>query len=152
MSNHVARAHPEASPSRRIPAYLWLVLLAVATAVLAPIVHRQWIAIDRSWPAFPGRVLDVRLVKVGPIEGGYYTGGYILYRLEVRAAWMENGVAQDQWLPTTITSGNRESLLLFASQLKDCQVRRNPHHRASLLADVGDEWQPVHPTSPKNGK
>ena len=130
--------------------YLGLPVLVVASLALSPLIYRRWIAIDKSWPSFQGHILDSRSVRAGLLSGSYHAG--ILYRLELRVSWMENGKVQDAWMPTAVTSGDQPWLLLFASQHTICTVRRNPHSPGYVIADLADDWQPLHPTSSQNGK
>jgi hypothetical protein len=150
MSNHTVRAHVRAEhPARRIIGYVWLPALFITVLALSPIINR-WFAIDKSWPSFPGRILDARTLSVGPVESKYHP--HVLYRLELRVSWMENGRAQDAWVPTRVTSDDQDHLRLFAAQRTTCTVRRNPHNSGYLIADLADDWQPLHPTSSQNGK
>jgi hypothetical protein len=130
--------------------YLGLPVLVVASLALFPGIYRRLIAIDKSWPSFQGHILDSRTARAGLLDSSY--NGGILYRLELRVSWMENGKAQDEWMPTAVTSRDDAWLLLFASQHTICTVRRNPHNPGYVIADLADDWQPLHPTSSQNGK
>jgi hypothetical protein len=129
--------------------YVLLPVLVIATMALSPVIYRRWIAIDKSWPSFQGHILGPRTVPAGFDSN---SRALMIYRLELRVSWMENGRAQDAWMPTAVTSGDQAWLLLFASQHTICTVRRNPHNPGHLIADLADDWQPLHPTSSQNGK
>lgn len=135
---------------RRMIGYVWMPLLVVATLTLSPVIYHRWIAVDKSWPSFQGHILNSRTARAGLLDSSYRGG--ILYRLELRVSWMENGKAQEEWMPTTVISGDQAWLLLFASQHTICTVRRNPHNPSCRIADLADDWQPLHPTSSNTGK
>ena len=150
MSNHTARSH-EAAPSRQGQLiFMWAfpaLVIAFVVAVTALAYHR--FGVDRSWPGFPARILESRINVDQPLEGGY-RGGVIQYRAEVHVRWNENGAAHDQWMSTMLTSTDRSYLQIQLTQQKVCIVRRNPHDPGVLVADLGDDLQPVHSTSAKN--
>jgi hypothetical protein len=152
MSNHLARSHATPTSRRGQLIFMWAFpVLVVAGVVGGVFVHKRWIGIDRTWPSYQGRILDSRLAT-DHIVNTSYLGGGIIYRLELRVAWTENGIAQSAWLQTPMTSRDGAYLRLFASQHTICTVRRNPHSPGSPIADLDDEWQPVLPPSRENGK
>jgi hypothetical protein len=129
--------------------YLWLPALFVVALAFSPLISR-WFAIDKSWPSFPGRIVDARATTVGAVGSQYR--GRVVYRLDLRVRWAENGSTQDAWMPTRVTSEDQDYLRLLASQLTVCTVRRNPHNPGFVVADLADDWQPLHPTSSEKVK
>ncbi|HEX4007542.1 MAG TPA: hypothetical protein VHX60_15305 [Acidobacteriaceae bacterium] len=150
MSNHVARPGAPKRSSNRLLHY-GVPLLAIITIPVGFVVRDKWIGTDKSRPSYPAQVLDSRITHIGYLES--YYGGKIIYRIEVHASWTENGSRLDAWMPTTTTSSDELSLkfLLSQSGSKFCTVRRNPHN-SHLVADLNDDWTPLHSTSAKTGK
>jgi hypothetical protein len=134
LSNHAARTRvePKNGWGKIIP---FVGVLAVLTLVAGPWIYHWWSLPDDSWPAYEGQVLETRVVMVGPTDSQY--GNSVLYRVEVRAAWMENGMRQDAWVPTRKTGGDKTYLALWASQQgNECSVRvapRNPGERMAFF-------------------
>jgi hypothetical protein len=140
MSNHAAKPRPK--PQHRFPklALYWgLPVLAIATLIVGPQIHRRWFQPDYSWPAFSARVLETRLSRTGLFDGTY--GGRVYYRIDVHATWIDNGVQQQAWVPTTKTSTDPDWLKLWLWQHPkiSCAVHRNPRNAADMFAEINVE-------------
>lgn len=134
MSNHAARPHPkQQSRKGRLVGYLFVPVVVMLTVALAPFIYRHWFLPDDAWPSFPAQVLSTRVVPAGTLESPW--GQPFLYRLEIDAAWTENGSRLEAWVPTNKMDRNRAWLALWAAQRsKHCIVRQSPHNPSARLA------------------
>ncbi|HTV83658.1 MAG TPA: hypothetical protein VME18_13510 [Acidobacteriaceae bacterium] len=131
--NHAARHRHEQTPPGKWGGYAGVPLVILATIILAPRLYRRWFLPDDSWPAFLARVVATRVVTVGISDNP--RGSSFVCRLEVDAAWTEEGERREAWVPTTKTSRCKESLAFRASQQKTiCAARENPRNRSFRLA------------------
>jgi hypothetical protein len=147
MSNHLARPHAAPASQRRQVIFMWtfpLLVVGFVAGVTALAYHR--FGVDRSWPGYTARILESRVVPYDNRSSSY--GGSIIYRAEVHAQWSENGKAYDEWVPTSLGSSDRSELQFEIASQKVCVIRRNPHDRRILTADLGDDWETAHPTVP----
>ncbi len=115
--------------------YVGLPALILATLLIAPWLYRRWFLPDDSWPSFSAQVLATRIVRLDAIDNMY--GNSLLYRVEVHAAWTENGVRRQAWVPTRMIGSDESYLELWASrQQNHCTVRvspRNPQERIAFF-------------------
>lgn len=137
MSNHAARPHPRLqSRTARLTGYLFVPLVVALTIAFAPRVYRRWFLPDDAWQSYSGRVIGTRVVR-SAISDSYW-GNSIVYRVEIDAAWTENGSAREAWVPTMKTGTDRAWLALWtAQQGKHCIVRESPRNPAARLAYFG---------------
>lgn len=128
-----AAANRPQSRTARMAAYLLLPVLTAVTLVLAPHVYRRWFLPDNAWPSWSAQVLGTRVVRTSPVENSY--GSSFLYRLEIDAAWTENGSRREAWIPTNKTDRDQAWLALWAAQQgKRCVVRQSPRNPSARLA------------------
>ncbi|MGB6134206.1 MAG: hypothetical protein WBG54_20680 [Acidobacteriaceae bacterium] len=131
--NHAARHQHEEPPPNKWGGYVGIPLLIVATLILAPRIYHRWILPNDSWPSYTARVLATRVVTAGTSENPWGTS--FLYRVDVDAAWTDNGIRREEWVPTTKLSRNRDSLAYWASrQGKICVVRQSPRNPSARIA------------------
>lgn len=127
-----AANHPQ-SRTKRIAAYLLLSVLTVLTLVLAPHVYRRWFLPENTWPSWSAQVLGTRVVRTTPVENLY--GSSSVYRVEIDAAWTENGSRQEAWIPTNKVDRDQAWLALWAAQQgKRCVIRQSPRNPSARIA------------------
>lgn len=124
--------HPQ-SRTAKMATYLLVPVVTVLTLVLAPHVYRRWFMANNAWPSWSAQVLGTRVVRTTPVENSY--GSSFVYRVEIDAAWTENGSRQEAWVPTTKTDRDQAWLALWAArQGKHCVVRQSPRNPSARLA------------------
>lgn len=127
-----AAIYPQ-SRTARMAAYVLLPVLTVLTLVLAPHVYRRWFLPDDAWRSWSAQVLGTRVVRTTPVENLY--GSSSLYRVEIDAAWTENGSRQEAWIPTNKVDRDQAWLALWAAQQgKRCVIRQSPRNPSARLA------------------
>ena len=121
------------SRTARMATYLLLPVLTVVTLVLAPHVYRRWFLPDEAWPSWSAQVLGTRVVRTAPVENSF--GSSFLYRVEIDAAWTDNGLRREAWIPTNKVDRDQAWLALWAAQQgKRCVVRQSPRKPSARLA------------------
>jgi hypothetical protein len=140
MSNHAAkRISKRQNQLTKLALYWGLTVLVIATLIVGPQVHHKWFRPDYSWPAFSARVLETRVSREGLFDGTY--GGRVYYRVDVHAAWIDDGLQQQAWIQTTKTSTDPDWLKLWLWQhpKMSCVVHRNPRNAADMFAEINAE-------------
>lgn len=121
------------SRTARMAAYLLLPVLTVLTLLVAPRVYRRWFRPDDAWPSWSAQVLGTRVVRITPVESSY--GNSFVYRVEIDAAWTENGSRHEAWVPTNKVDRDQTWLALWAAQQgKHCIIRQSPRNPSARLA------------------
>ena len=121
------------SRTAKMAAYLLLPVLTVLTLVIAPHVYRRWFLADDAWQSWSAQVLGTRVVRTAPVENSF--GSSFLYRVEIDAAWTENGSRQEAWIPTNKVDRDQAWLAVWAAQQgKRCVVHQSPRNPSARLA------------------
>ena len=133
MSNHAAHARPAPEPSYG-KTTLWFAIPAILAALIVlPWIYHRWFLPDDSWPAYSAQVLATRVVRVDPVDSMY--GNSVRYRVEVRAAWTEEGLHLESWVPTRMVNSDKAYLGLWASRQPDhCTIRVAPNNPQQRIA------------------
>lgn len=121
---------PPPKRNKRFEFMLWT-FGVVAAAFCAFVTLSQWPA-HQSYIYEHGTLLETRIVPISSVQGNY--GGRIIFQIEARVRYAQNGSPMEQWVPASELTSDRDLL----------QVRLSSHHISCLVY-----WFPDSPDKPK---
>lgn len=120
---------PLPAAKNRLGLALAALIVTIAGAIcLIPLYENYTQPFDRFHETAAGTILDTRIVPFGVLDGG--RGGRILYRIEARVHYFQQGQWHDRWLPVGSNYGSsRENLeARLALKPQTCEVYWAPGH------------------------